>query len=263
MAARGFKRIEIASFGEYCFHFNFGSPAPGELKKMLDELNLTPVALNFFINVHQAWVPEQINGFAEEWRRKIAQLGEVGIGMITMSFGRRNDRDDQEYQLGNAVKAYDMVARIAEPYGVRLLLEVPHLYGLMPRTEQVLWVFERLDSSNIGALIDSSHWGIIGYDIDAFIAVLGQRLWHVHLRDSAGPDTADMKQLLELTPGDGEVDFRKFGEALDKAGYDADVTIEFEYRDMTLPAIEQEFNKGLAYLESVGWQLPEGVRKDV
>ena len=68
---------------------------------------------------------------------------------------------------------------------------------------------------------------------------------------------------LELTPGDGEVDFRRFGEALDKAGYDADVTVEFEYRDMTLPAIEQEFNKGLTYLESVGWQLPEGVRKDL
>ena len=33
-----------------------------------------------------------------------------------------------------------------------MLLEVPHLYGLMPRTEQVLWVFDRLESSNIGAL---------------------------------------------------------------------------------------------------------------
>ena len=28
MAARGFNRVEIASFGSYCFHFNFGSPTP-------------------------------------------------------------------------------------------------------------------------------------------------------------------------------------------------------------------------------------------
>ncbi len=28
MAARGFKKIEIASFNTYCFHFNYGSPTP-------------------------------------------------------------------------------------------------------------------------------------------------------------------------------------------------------------------------------------------
>ncbi len=261
MAARGFKRIEIASFSEYCFHFNFGSPTPRELRKMLDDLGLTPVGLNFFAGFHQAWVPEEIDVFVEEWTRKIVQLGEVGIPMMTMSFGARNDRNDQEHQLANAVKAYDRVGEIAAKYGVKMLLEIPHLYGIMNRPEQVLWVFDHLSSSNVGALVDCSHWGIIGYDIDKFFSALGDRLWHIHLRDSKGPDTADNKQQLELTPGDGTVDFKKLGQALDKANYKGDVSLEFEYRDMTLDAIEREYDRGLKYLEKVGWELPAGVKR--
>lgn len=260
ITARGFKRVEIASFGSYCFHFNYGSPTPLELKQMLDHYGLTPVCLNYFTDFHRAWLPEEIDVFVGEWTRKIEQLADVGIPMMAMHFGVRNDRDDQEQQLFNVVKAYDRVGKIAERHGVRMVLEVPHLYSVMHRTEQVLWVFERLSSPNIGALVDCSHWGIIGYDIDAFFSALGDRLWHIHLRDSAGPDTADRKQTLEMTPGDGIVDFRKLAQALDHVGYAGDVSLEFEYRDMTLDAIEKEYDRGLAHLESVGWELPVGVK---
>jgi sugar phosphate isomerase/epimerase len=263
MAARGFRRIEIASFSSYCFHFNFGSPTPAELRTMLDDYGLEPVCLNYSPGLYSAWIPEQIDLFVEDCRRKIAQLGEVGIPMMTMSFGVRNDRPDQEHQLSNAVKAYNQVGEIASDYGVRMLLEVPHLYNIMFRTKQVLWVFERLECTNIGALVDSSHWGIIGYDSDAFLGALGERLWHVHLRDSAGPDTADRKQELELTPGDGTADFAGLARALDAVGYAGDVTTEFEYRDMTLAAIDAEYDRGLTYLQEVGWELPEGVRSDL
>jgi len=262
MAARGFKRVEIASFGTYCFHFNYGSPTPAELRLMLDNLGLQPICLNYFTDFHNAWAEAEIAPFIDEWIRKIQQLGTVGIPMITMEFGGRNERQDQEQQLSNAVKAYNRIGNIAEKYNVRMLLEVPHLYGLMPRPEQVLWVFDRLESPNIGALVDSSHWGIIGYDLDDFFSALGDRLWHIHLRDSDGSDTADLKQKLELTPGDGVVDFKKFAEVLDKCKYKGDVSIEFEYRDMTLDAIEQEYDRGLEYLKNNGWELPESVLRN-
>ena len=34
---------------------------------------------------------------------------------------------------------------------------------------------------------------------------------------------------------------------------------ELEYRDMILEAIDNEYRQGLAYLKSVGWELPSGV----
>jgi sugar phosphate isomerase/epimerase len=263
MAARGFKRVEIASFGMYCFHFNYGNPTPGELRKMLDDYSLEPICLNYYTDFHQAWIPQEMDIFVQEWERKIAQLGQVGIPMMTMGFGVRNDRPDQEFQLANAVKAYNRVGKIASQYGVRMLLEVPHLYGLMPRAQQVLWVFERLDCPNIGALVDSSHWGIIDYDIDSFFSALGNRLWHIHLRDSTGKDTADRKQKLELTPGSGKVDFEKFAQALDKVNYKGDVTVEFEYRDMTFDDIDKEYDKGLQHLIQVGWELPAAIKSNL
>ncbi len=260
MIDRGFKRVEVASFGTYCFHFNDGSPRPMELKTMFDDAGLTPVCLNYFTDFHPAWIPEEVDAFVEDWARKLPEVAEVGFGMMVMGVGPRNDRPDQESQLAAAVSAYDRVGEIARDCGVKMLLEVPHLYGIMPRTEQVLWVFDRLTCDNIGALVDCSHWGIIGYDVDEFFGSLGSRLWHVHLRDSAGADTADRKQTLELTPGCGTVDFRKFGQALDAAGYAGDVSIEFEYRSVTLPDIEHEYDVGRRHLVDCGWELPEGVK---
>lgn len=260
MAARGFLKADIASFDSYCFHFNFGSPTPPELKKMLDDLGMTPICLNYSANNYYAWNPQEADIFINDWTKKIEQLGEVGIPMMTMGFGERNERDDQEQQLANLVKAYSKLGEIAKPYGVKMLLEVPHLYSVLPRPEQVYWVFDRLESDNVGILVDSSHWGIIGYDIDEFLGYFGERLWHIHLRDSEGPDTADEKQALELTPGDGTVDFAKLAQGLDRVNYKGDVTLEFEYRDMDLESIEREFDKGLEYLQQTGWELPDTVK---
>ncbi|MBI2195102.1 MAG: sugar phosphate isomerase/epimerase [Planctomycetes bacterium] len=260
MYRRGFQRVELASFESYCFHFNTGSPTPAELRSMLQAMGLSPVCLNFSRGRFEAWRREEIDHFVEEWTRKLPHLREVGIPMISMPFGERNDRADQELQLANAVEAFDRVGEIAASMGIRTVIEVPHLYTIMPRTEPVLSVFQRLSSRNVGALVDSSHWGIIGYDADAFFDALGGRLWHVHLRDSKGPDTADRKQALELTPGKGTVDFRRFGQALDRAGYRGDVSIEFEYRDMTLEEIEREYDEGFRHLAAVGWEFPSSVR---
>jgi sugar phosphate isomerase/epimerase len=260
MHARGFRRIEIASFDTYCFHFNNNSPDPAELRETLAEMKLTPIGLNYCPRTYEAWREGDADDFVRDLTGKLDHLARAGIPMMTMLFGNRNDRPDQAEQLDRAAAVYDKVGAAAAKHGIRMLLEVPHLYTIHPRTEQVLQLVDRLQSTNVGLLVDSSHWGIIGYDLDEFFSAVGDRLWHVHLRDSAGPDTADRKQDLELTPGVGSVDFRAFGEALDRAGYTGDVSIEFEYRDMTLDAIEREYDAGLRHLSETGWELPDGVR---
>ena len=260
MKARGFHRIEIASLNTRCFHFNFGSPTPPQLRCMLRQLDLEPVCLTWSPRRYQAWQRNEIDRFVSDFTLKLEHLSKAGIPMMTMHFGERNNRPDQEYQLSNTVEAYNRVGDIAAGLGIRMVLETPHLYSVMPRTDQALWVVNRLTSPNIGVLVDSSHWGIIGYDLDAYFHVLGDRLWHVHLRDSSGADTADRKQQLEMTPGKGTVDFKELAQALDRANYKADVSLEFEYRDMTLEAIEQEFDEGLRHLANAGWELPDSVK---
>jgi len=258
--ARGFRNVEIASFDSYCFHFNEGSPTAAELKEMLREYELTPVIFHNSKGRHSAWQPSDVTHFVEAWEAKMAQLPALGIRMMSMVCGERNTRDDQEEQLDAVARAYDEVAEHAKGLGIRTVLEVPHVYTIVPRPEQVYGMLDRISSDNVGILIDSSHWGVIGYDLDEYLDRIGDRLWHVHLRDSRGVDTADRKQQLELTPGDGIVDFRAFGKALDRVEYQGNVSLEFEYRDMTLEAIEAEYDAGLAHLAECGWDLPDTVR---
>lgn len=263
IAEMGFKRVEMASFFSYCFHFNYGSPTAKELRRMLDEHGLTPVCLNYCGDMYEAWRPEECARYISDMTRKIRQAAEAGIPMLTMSgFGCRNKRKDVKRQLANGVRVWDRLGKVGAKYGVRMLLEVPHLYHIFSNTDRVLWIYDQLDSPNVGALVDTTHWHAIGYDIDEFLAGLGDRLWHVHLRDAArDKNSHDGTGFhLELTPGRGKADFRKFGQALDKVGYAGDVSLEFEYRDVELGKIEHEFKFGMAHLARTGWTLPPSVR---
>ena len=47
MKERGFDRIEIASFIQYCSHFNFDKPTPKELYALLKNLNLKIFMIQF------------------------------------------------------------------------------------------------------------------------------------------------------------------------------------------------------------------------
>ena len=66
-------------------------------------------------------------------------------------------------------------------------------------------------------------------------------------------------QELELTPGAGTVDFARLARALDDAGYKGDVSLEFEYRDMTFDDIEREYDVGIKHLVDCGWDFPPSV----
>jgi len=262
MAAMGFRRIEIASFFSYCFHFNSGSPRPRELRRMLDELRLVPVCLNYCGGFYEARRPEDARRYVDDMRRKIEQLPEVGIPMMTMQgFGMRGTGGDWKRPLTNCLRVWNRLGKIGAKHGVKMLLEVPHLYHTYSDAERALWIFERLESPNVGALVDTTHWHATGYDAAEFFSLLGDRLWHVHLRDArANSRSRDGTGYdLELTPGRGDVDFRGFAAALDVVGYDADVSLEFEYRDMDLDSIEKEFGRGMRYLRRCGWELPVAV----
>lgn len=262
IAARGFKRVEIGTFNHYCYHFSFGSPTPPELVQMLKKLDLTPVAYNYvpMSGVGEASDESSIASWIAGYECKILHAAEVGIPMMAMSFGQRNERDDQQAQLATAVALYDRIGEYAAKHRVRMLLEVPHLYSIHNTVDAALWLFDHLSSKNVGATIDSSHWGIIGYDVDSFIEKLGNRLWHVHLRDSKGLGATPCRETLTLTPGTGAVDFQKMAQALDRAGYTGDVTAEFEYFDMPLDEIEKNYDMGLRHLEQTGWEIPATVK---
>jgi sugar phosphate isomerase/epimerase len=270
-AARGFTRVEIGSFHSYCYHFNNGSPRPAELKTMLDDCGLTPVALNWNAGIGRSNEDPAIAEWIDGYKAKIEDAQGVGIPMMTMHFGRHHAGSDLSEERKRATDAYAQLAEYASQQGMVMLLELPHMHLVHHDCNSVITLLEQLDFDNVGLLIDSSHWGVIGYDLDEFLSRVGHRLRHVHLRDSVPRSTAELDRKfkrpalspnpvynLTLTPGLGVVDFAHFGQALDQIGYQGDVTTEFEYFDMPLDEIERQYDAGLSHLKKSGWSLADG-----
>lgn len=266
IASHGFKRVEFASLASYCRHFDEDETDPSKLRAMLYKLGLTPIALNYSTNRTDGYryklnIPEEAAIVEQKLRKVILKASEVGIPLVCTGPGQRNDSEDRRDEVEKAAELINRMAEYSKDLGVKLVLEVPHCWLLCNNLERTKEMLSLIESENIGTIMDSTHWHVIGYDIDDYIEMIGNKLCHVHLRDAAGPDTGDFKQKLEITPGKGEVDFKKFGEYLDKYHYKGDVSLEFEYRNRTADEIEIELDHGIRYLSKCGWGLPEDVRK--
>lgn len=263
IARRGFRRVEITELGSYCRHFPLKEPGTPRIGEHLKHFNLRAVAMNVSASrmVEGRIYRPRLSDFREgeeivrcaSWF--LEQAARLGIRILSFPIGPRVSDSDWRSETEASIGAFRRIADAAQEAGVSLNLEAPHLFQLTDSIAHAMRVFDALDHLAVGATVDSSHWGVIRYDLDSYFSFLGPRLRHVHLRDSAGADTADFNQDLERTPGRGTVDFRAFGEALDRADYRGEVSLELEHRHGDLAVIEREFDFALAHLKSCGWEV--------
>lgn len=269
--ARGFRTVDIAHMSYYCQHFPLGTAETEGIRGLLGALFLQPIALNFYAGErdehrplpprpprapHKLNLPDEADHYRATMRQAIRQCRSLGIPLMLVHPGRRSEEPDRREEVEAAARVISQLGDEAFANGVRLTLEVPHCYGLLNDVERVAEMFSLITSPYVGATIDTSHWGVLRYDLDALWEAVGSRVWHIHLRDSAGQDTADFRQQLELTPGRGEVDFRRFGEWLDRHNYRGNVTAELEYVGRALDDIEREVDFAFAHLSMCGWEFP-------
>lgn len=264
LADTGFREVEISHMGSFCVHLPYPDTMAEAVADALDRNAVRAMACNISLG---RWEPDRRDRFFDytdsgdaheavvrgRWYLELASR--LGVRTVTMSTARRQ-LDEREWlrHLKAAAGAFREQARIASDLGIYLHLEVPHLFQITDSVEHVKAMFEEVDHPAVAATVDTSHWGVIGYDPDDLFAFLGDCLRHVHLRDAAGSDTRDFRQDLELTPGRGTVDFAAFREALQRAGYQRSVSLDFEYRMPDIPHIRGEFDYGLAALAEAGWR---------
>ena len=268
LAEVGFRKVELSHMGTFCVHLPYRQTEHEAVADALDRHELQPIAGNISTG---RWDPDGQHRFFDytdsaDAREAVAQgrwylelAAQLGVRTVTMGTARRQ-LDERAWlrHMRPAARAFREQARIASDLGIYLHLEVPHLFQITDSVDHVKAKFEEVDHPALGATVDSSHWGVIGYDLDELFGVLGDCLRHVHLRDSAGSDTRDFRQDLELTPGRGTVDFAAFREALERAGYQGTVSLDFEYRMPDIPHIMNEFESGMAALTAAGWEASTG-----
>ncbi|MBT6149833.1 MAG: sugar phosphate isomerase/epimerase [Gemmatimonadetes bacterium] len=290
ISAYGFQKVELSDQVTHSQHFGVDSVDPTEVRRQLARHSLEPVAVNacilavfdtgrwsharlpveaqsaaeteqireakkrlVFLKLHE---PEQVAVYVDRAQRLVDKAQATGIPRVCLQGGRRKQIENVEDELRVAAGVIDGLAEYAAERGVAILLEMPHLWDLYYDVEKSKRMLSHLRSGNVGVIIDSTHWHTSGYDIDDYIRFLGQRLWHVHLRDAAGKDSPAGSYKLEKTPGKGEVDFARLGEALDKYGYEGEVTLETEYKNYSSPdEVDEENAFAMDHLCRVGWKI--------
>jgi sugar phosphate isomerase/epimerase len=160
-----------------------------------------------------------------------------------------------------AVAFLDEVLVLAERLDMRILLEnCPMSRNIA--VSPLMWreLFSRLKSDRLGLCYDPSHFDWQMIDVYAPISEFGSLMKHIHLKDTA----LDRKALAQVgilhnvgrerghfpnqwwrhtVIGDGEIDWMRFKEALDAAGYNG--SFSFEIEDYQYEEIPEKVQKGL------------------
>ncbi|MCV7065063.1 sugar phosphate isomerase/epimerase [Mycolicibacterium farcinogenes] len=109
--------------------------------------------------------------------------------------------------------------------GVALWTESPHFFRLCFDIDRAQQLMDRLDE-NVGIVMDFSHIVASGGDPVDFVDRFGPRIRHVHIRDAVPGN-------INLSVGNGQVDFATGLKSLADAGYPGHFALELETRDVT------------------------------
>jgi len=130
---------------------------------------------------------------------------------------------------GDTVPALRLAAREAQRLGVRIGLETHDEFSSAAAVAAVL---DEVDSPAVGAVWDVVHTNRVGETAAGVVAVLGDRILDVHVKDARRTNPAGSWQdgFSYVLLGDGEVPVRACLEALQTAGYRHWVVAEWEKR---------------------------------
>jgi len=160
-------------------------------------------------------------------------------------------------------KIYPRVVEHAEKVGVRIAIEpwpggAPHYGNLGCTPESLRRIFELIPSSNLGICFDPSHFVRIQIDYLRFLHEFGDRVFHVHLKDTEIlPEKLYESGILGESygstygfgegwwrytiPGEGTVDWNRVIRRLEEAGYDGILSMELEdHHFYATPELQQE-----------------------
>jgi len=160
-----------------------------------------------------------------EFIKMSADAGIKKVNTVVGSTPARVNGIANEQPAWDALKgSLEMIAKTAEENDVTVVLEtvmgqLAHDYFTARE------MFRLVDSKNLCLTMDPSHYQLYGNDIPYTIRQWGNKIQHVHLKDTMGVIHAPFGTPLL---GEGQIDWPGFFTALDDIGYDGWYSVEFE-----------------------------------
>jgi L-ribulose-5-phosphate 3-epimerase len=183
------------------------------------------------------------DGVAHALRKRGLEAAAVSAGGF---YAADSDAVPRAIELAQALAAPVIVACVAPavletvvervPAGITLCVE-NHWDQRLSTSRDVNRVLG--DHPGIAACVDTGHAILAGERPEQFVASLGDRVGHVHLKDAAFPPLRErlmgrrlrtrlLPRPAAVIPGDGALDIRRVRSALEDVGYEGVVTLEHE-----------------------------------
>jgi sugar phosphate isomerase/epimerase len=133
--------------------------------------------------------------------------------------------DSLDTDLGRVAAELIAAAQTAADHGVELWTESLHFHRLCWNLERAQQLTDRV-ASRVGIVMDFSHVVASGGDPVEFVGRFSPQIAHVHIRDAVPGN-------INLSVGNGQVDFARGLKALADTGYAGHFSLELETRDIT------------------------------
>lgn len=127
--------------------------------------------------------------------------------------------DERIQRMYSAAETINEVCEFCHKYGIGFVLEnmLPHLF--FGNMRDMLWIIGAIQSSMVGACLDTGH-ALIAGDLYRILYKLSGYLQYIHANDNFGKDDQ------HLYPGKGKIDWHKLLHELNEVGFQGAFILE-------------------------------------
>lgn len=209
-----------------------------EFRALLDEHGLEVPCLATYTGGYVDVSDDEREAELADLERYLELADALDCDLVRHGVGGPPVREVAESDFEVAASWLGRAADRAAEHDVRLAVEI-HAHKLTETTESTLKLLDTVGRDNVGAIHDAGNM----YIVDApygpeTVDRLGDRLFHVHVKDERRVDDDSLPGVFELETrhgpelfqprrlGEGAVDHRPLFEALAESGYDGSLTAE-------------------------------------
>lgn len=171
-------------------------------------------------------------GQAEEIERVLKAAKAMNCPRIRVNAPGYNKKKNYNDILENAIKDIKVLESLSKKYGIKINLEM-HMGNIIPSASAAYRLVSSFDPKNIGIIYDVGNMVHEGYEeYKMGLEILGEYLDHIHIKNAKSSiketldDGTDIWNVQWSSLKSGQVNFRKFFNAVREFGYDGYLSFE-------------------------------------
>jgi len=231
MAGLGFTELDLGALPGVCDHvpYRLDEQAVAGVARAVAASGLAVRSINADIgDLNRPLDARECDERARHLDTLLSLAGQTGAQALVLPCGGLSHEPVRSLAQDLDLVAAELAsaAEKAAASGIGLWTESLHFHRLCWNTGIARQLTDRLAGTAVGVVMDFSHIAASGGDAEQFIDLFHSRVAHVHLRDAVPGN-------INLSIGNGQVDFAAGLKALANKGYTGCFSLELETRDIT------------------------------